>query len=279
MSFCGCNIQIFDEVASGGLVAGGSAKIIGPEISTGGCRLGGSSIVDNYYDVYDGYAAVWGLDESGNGTAGEFKDHSRNHLNGTGGSPPTCPSQGNGIDCLACQDFAGRQFISFPVDEIGPNGFTVMLWANIASYFKQRTFFTRGFSTPTGDEWAFTFGHSFLNQVTASVNTPIGVWNATGPTRLMQNWWYLFAAVWQPNTSLSVYVNGVLDKTIAVPATMFTPTTGSYASRFENGGYMEGSLQEIRLIPAVVDAANLTAIYQAYCGSLVTVGPEQQFPF
>ena len=88
------------------------------------------------------------------------------------------------------------------------------------------------------------------------------------------------AAVWQPGQSLAVYVDGVLEKSLNVTTTSFTPTNGSYASRFEGGGYLEGSMQEIRLIPAAYDAATLKAIHDSYCSSsFVVVGSELSFPF
>ncbi len=73
----------------------------------------------------DNYAAVWHLNESGDGTAGEFADSTRNSRDGTGSG---YPSQVDGKIGKG-QDYEGADYINIPTPAFGlSNTATISLW-------------------------------------------------------------------------------------------------------------------------------------------------------
>lgn len=245
------------------------------QTTTGGVVAGGSAIVEIAGDPWDGMAAIWPLNELGDGTEDEFEDRSRNELHGRGGNGADIalvPLKDQGVFCQPSQHFDSRQFITLPPDHVGMSqGFTVSLWARIESFYQQRIFFSRGHTTPEGDEYCFTLGHSFLNQVMASVQTlslngTKTIYTAYGSTMLVQNQFYHFAASWEPGTGLNLYVNGVIQGTKAVSDVLLQPLTNeNFMSRWNSGGYITGNMQDVRFHPQVRSAAWLLAEFQNYC--------------
>lgn len=252
---------------------------------SGGVVLGGSATVENPLDPWDGMAAVWPLNEFGDGTADEFKDRTGNHLDGTGGDGTDIslvPTIDEGVFCQPSQHFVVRQFITLPPDHIGMDqGFTVSLWGRIDTFYQPRVFYSRGHSTADGDEWVFTLGHSFLNQLTASIHTlktdgTKKMYMATGTTLLLKNQFYHFAASFTPGVGLKIYVNGVQDGSKPVAESLAQPVTNEgYFSKWNNGGYITGNIQDVRLHSVVRDAAWLLAEFHNYCQEgFVVVGGE-----
>lgn len=84
----------------------------------------------------DNYVAVYHLQETGNGTSGEYKDSTRNALNGTGGSgtypSPTPAKLGNGQSFDGNDDIINVGDISstFDLKEVNPDSFTISAWFN-----------------------------------------------------------------------------------------------------------------------------------------------------
>ncbi len=240
-----------------------------------GVRCSGSARVDLANDLYDGMTAVYPLDELADGTPEEYIDHSRNQLHGTGGDGEDIdlvPIRDMGVFCLYSQYFLERQFITLPQDNLQMDqGFSVSLWGKIESFYQQRVFFSRGFESEDGNEWVFTFGHSFLNQVVASVRTIASngtekAYNSFGTTWLQRDQFYHFAVSFEPGVGIKLYVNGVLNGSLAVPDFMTIPATnGNYLSRWNNGGFMTGNLQEVRIHPCVRSANWFLAEFENLC--------------
>ncbi len=254
--------------------------------STGGIVVGGSALVENPSDPWDGMAGVWPLNEIGDGTAGEFKDRTKQYLDATGGDGTDIaivPTIDEGVFCQPSQHFVERQFITVPADHVGMDqGFTISMWGKIQTFYQPRLFFSRGHSTSDGDEWVFTFGHTFLNQLTASIQTLASdgskkTYTASGSTLLTQNQFYHFAASFQPGIGMKVYVNGVQDGLKAVSESLTQPLTNEgYMSKWNTGGFITGNIQDVRLHPVVRDAAWLLAEFHNYCqNGFFQVGGEQ----
>lgn len=74
-----CTCNNFEFIASGGAVCSGAADIL-PIISSGGAGARGTARVFHSGQAYDGFAAIWPLDESGSGEIDEYQDRSGNGL-------------------------------------------------------------------------------------------------------------------------------------------------------------------------------------------------------
>lgn len=253
---------------------------------TTGLAIGGTCSVQITNDVWDGLAACWPINEDGDGTVGEFKDRTRNLLHARGGDgtdPLLVPVQDDGVFCQFSQRFDGRQFITVPADRVGiDQGFSVSCWGRINTYYTPRVFYSRGHTTPDGDQWVFTLGHSFLNQVQASVQTYATdgtrkTYTMNGSTMLSQDQFYHFGCSWEPSIGLKLYVNGVLNGTLAVPQQYVQPLTNEgYFSKYNLGGYVTGNVQDIRLHPVTRPAAWFLAEYENYCSpGFFSVGLEE----
>lgn len=254
--------------------------------TTGSLLAGGGAIVSIADDAWDGMAGLWPLNELGDGTEDEFQDRTRNELHGQGGDGTDIalvPVRDQGVFCQPSQHFVERQFITLPPDHLSMSqGFTVSLWGKIETFYQPRIFFSRGHTTPDGDEWVFTIGHTFLNWVTASVQTLAlngtkTTYTAYGATTLAQNQFYHLAASWTPELGLKLYVNGVQDGTFAVSDVLLQPLTNeSYFSKWNGGGYLTGNVQDVRLHAEPKSAAWLLAEFQNYClNGFFVVGDEQ----
>jgi len=281
---CACNLFVF--VSSGGAVASGSAIFPNFSLSpSGGAVASGSAEIEVLGDVFDGYSAFWLLNESGTGSADEYRDLTRSefHGQGGGGNPTWTPTLDSGVFCRGSQALDGKQYIRFPQDHILPTqAFTVTLWAKVSTSYRYGTWFSRGFDS-TPNTWVFQFGHSYLNQLTAQVNTVSPTTGLAEPqyalaaSKLEKDRWYHIAAVWNPGDSLKLYANGVLHASKSIAATSLQPLgNGSYVGRFNTGQTPTGNIQEVRLFPGVRDPAWLLAEYRSVCSSdFLTIGEEE----
>lgn len=253
--------------------------------TNGGVVAGGRALVSVADDPWDGMAGVWPLDELGNGSADEYEDRTRHALHGRGGDGrdiSLVPTRDQGVFCQPSQHFDGRQFITLPPDTIRMDqGFSVSLWARIQTFYVPRTFFARGHTSTSGDEWVFSIGYSFLNQLETKVQT-LGLDGtkrtviATSSTLLDRDQWYHLAASWQPGVGLKVYVNGVLVGSKASADVLLQPLTNeSYFSKWQAASHITGNMQDVRLHPEVRSAAWFKAEFDAYCGDFVTIGDEE----
>jgi len=254
--------------------------------ATGGVTCGGSAFVDVVGDVYDGVIFVLPLDEFGVGDTDEYVDRTGNGLHGTGGPGGTidlAPEQDQGVFCTFSAHSDGRQYITLPEDGLDEaQSFTASMWFRFETFYKERTFFSRGFDSVDGDKLVFSFGHSFLNTLQASINvlTSQGVtmsYELRGDTTLTQNTWYHVAVSWERGVGLKVYLDGVLDGELEVTELQTVSlTNGNFLFRKNEASVPEGNLQEVRFYPEAKSAAYLKAEHDNYCVSqFYTVGAEE----
>lgn len=253
--------------------------------SAGGLILGGSAYVDVVSDPWDGMVCVLPLDESSEGTEGEFVDRSRNHFDGTGGKiltvdedldPTTLPTVDDGVFCLPSQHFDGRQLIHVDQDHMtGDHAFSISLWTKFETFYKSRTFYSRGYNDGA-NKYVVSFGHSFLNTLSISVriiedNGPPSEVLYFGGTTLSQGIWY-HVAVTYDGTSLRLYLNGVLDGTKAVGGDLIALNNECFIATTDNASNIEGNIQEVHIFPAAMSANYLLAEHRAFCHYFVTEG-------
>jgi hypothetical protein len=223
------------------------------------------------------YAGVWHLKESGNGTAGEYKD-SLSTYNGQGGAGdstavPTLTASGE-ID--GGQTFDGsNDFIDSGNVGAYSSNFTVSAWVyatNVStseiSVLEKRNAQTAGWSLG-------------INQNGVSNKTIWRTFNggsqfsAAGNVLMSANTWYLLSIV-QNNGSVSIYVNGLLDKSGSIT----NPAADSTAFRigYLNGGAVRftGNIDEVEISSEVRTAAWLAADYKSETDAFNTFASEEQ---
>lgn len=263
--WCGCNST--QDTGTGGYRIGGSADVTDSK-SSGGYYISGAAIVDVVQDTYDGYAALWPLHDG----PLQYTDLSRFELHGFSSTPPV---QTPGVFCSDGQYFDGlqSQYIEYPQDSMIVQPFTVSCWISIDELYRPRIIYSRGYDDTDGNRWTFTLGYSYLNHIICSINTEFGKHECFSLSMLSQDKWYHVAASYT-GTSLQVYVNGVLEGESAVPD-IIAAGNGGYMGRWLHGGYMTGSIQEVRLHPVARSTDWLRCEYENFCdSSFVTVGDE-----
>lgn len=271
MTFCPCNT--FNETSSGGLSAGGSATF-STDIREGGVSAGGSASVWMTGNAWDGFAAVWPLDESSTDAAGEFVDLTVNSLDGTGGGGNTnyLTALDDGVFCLSSQYFDGRDFIYFPRDNM--NGeFSVSMWIKRTdNSFGEKWFFSRGVNSST-TKWNFALGLSYIGQLQAKIQLSDDedvTARVFSSGKLISERWYHVAASWTPQEKLSLYLDGSLvgeTETSQTSTVTFSESNHSQAGRLNTGGGFVGNVQEIRLLPLAINTDYFTAEHDNFCKS------------
>ena len=279
---CNCGPQHYTETASGGLAAGGvSPNTSNRYTPSGGMSCGGTAILTTSL-LYDEFNAVYHLDESGNGTADEYTNSvGIRHGRGGKGYLKYVPTQTPGL-WYQSQDLDGNDFIEFDNDNIPPDAaFTVSLWAKITGLYLPRVWYSRGKeNTDTAEGWSIQIGHNADNtpfvkvQVVGSSNWL--TYEASG-TALTSSCWYHVAAVWNPGSSLTLYIDGEAVDTTIVTETQLVPSTArSYAGRLGQYFYTIGQLQELRVSPVVRSADWIDAEFSNLCDSaFYTIGIEE----
>jgi hypothetical protein len=254
-SFCGCNP--INEEASGGVRCGGSAAVDSTARSaSGGVRCGGSAAVHCSTHPYDGLEAIWPLDE----TASPFLDRTDHNYDGTC-TDPHCPTLTEGLFCSFGQRFSGwldgREFVEFPSDSLDPpHQFSVSLWVKLSGPYEQRTIFSRN---------NFTLGHSVIKHIVASVviNADGDTISAYSSTRLTKDRFYHVGVSWDGST-LRIYIDGELAGSNSLTDYLHADVS-SYAARKASGGFLNGSLQEIRVFPEAMSEAYFLAEHDNFC--------------
>jgi hypothetical protein len=257
---CVCNI--FDIVATGGMVAGATAFEESTAVTVlGGIKASGTSYVSTNY-VYDGMEAFWLLNDEYSGVANEVTDFTRNQLHGTAGENDQSPLTDTGIGCMLAQMFTGEQFISIPKDNA--EAFTIFLTVKLDNeYPNQRVWFSRGNSDD--GQVVLEIGQSAVQDRALATLHFDGTTAYAFSDPLEQLRWYRIAVSWQPGGSLKIYRNGVLegeDTTTGVP---YSLTNGGSIGRTDNGSSFEGSIQDIRFFRDVKSDAWIAADWASLC--------------
>ena len=254
----------------------------------GGVICGGSAYVDVVSDPWDGMVQVLALNEVSDGSIGEFFDRTRNHFDGTGGKilvedeeidSTLLPTIDEGVFCQPSQHFDGRQLIWLEQDSLDDgHDFTVSLWAKFETFYKSRTFYSRGFNDGLGNQYVLSLGHSFLNTLSASVHTLVSSVPTEiltfGSTTLTQGVWYHVGLTYGDDT-LKLYVNGVLVGTKALEGDLIALGNESFLASTDNASQLEGNLQEFKLHPVARSAHWLKAEYDSFCDYFVEEGSEE----
>lgn len=257
----------------------------------GGVVCGGSAFVDVVTDPYDGLICILPLDEIGGGTVGEYKDRSRKHFDGTGGKilaeeeeldTSLIPTIDDGVFCLPSQHLDGRQSIWIEQDDMDANhSFTASIWGKFETYYKTRTFYSRGWTDgTTGNKYVVSLGHSFLSTLAVQVNVMSATGTNTenlvfGTTTLSQDTWY-HAAMTYDQSTLRLFVNGVQVGSLAISGTMLPLENECFIGQLNKTQNLQGNLQELHLFPESKSANYLLAEFNSICNpNFVIEGDEE----
>lgn len=274
MTICNCGPSVLYVTGSGGFKIGGKGTAdINAYEGSGGALGGCSATVSVPTSVYDSYAFVYHLLEQGTGQANEYKN-SQGYLGGQGDSGDNTnniPTQTAGI-WFDANSFDGGDYITCPQDSMPNDGpITVSLWAKINGKYQYRYWFSRGATHPDAHEgWSITLGHTLGNQLTGQVQVQATstwkIYTAIG-TSIIDSCWHHVALVWQPSTSLSIYLDGVLEKSVSISEGKLVPSnSGHFLGRVNGRAYALSTVQEVKLAPVArsqawlaAEAANLCA--------------------
>lgn len=82
---------------------------------------------------------------------------------------------------------------------------------------------------------------------------------ATGATTLTTGSWYYVTGVYNPSTSITVYVNALQDgqTTASVPSSLNNPTSTAYIGRDSDSSYMQGTIDEVKFYAAVLTTSQI----------------------
>jgi len=256
-----CNCNTYDQIATGGLSAGGQATLSVNQI-TGGISCGGSAHVAIAGDVWDGLKGVWPLDEWYWGVEDEVDDLTRNELHGTSGyNGWWSPWLDYGVFCLYSQAFWADSFIRLPADGIdGP--FAYSFWCKVDDSFNSKSLVTRGDSRI----WYSIARHIMFEAGGAMVNTDI----------LLQDRWYHVACEYD-GESITIYLNGDEQSTLETTEAVSMPTSETYVGSTETmTGMPMANMQEVRLYPEAKGSHYYLTEYRNFCDpGFIDEGEEQ----
>ena len=249
---CPCNV--YHELASGGLSAGGSAVLVVEQIE-GGVVAGGSAIVSVVGEgrAYDGLLACFPLDEE-----------SSPYLDRVSGISATGQAtQDSGVACLPSQLFDISDGIDLPVSVLpGNHEFSVSCWVRLDTSYRQVVFVA---------DSHFVLGTSYVNHLAARIRLVDDdgeqtVW-AVSEQQLARDRWYHVAASWSPGKSLKLWIDGTLQGTTETPQR----DTGILTDRPRigrlSGQALVGNLQEVRYFPEARDSAYWQAERANFCAA------------
>ncbi|HEV3341622.1 MAG TPA: LamG-like jellyroll fold domain-containing protein [Pirellulales bacterium] len=102
---------------------------------------------------------------------------------------------------------------------------------------------------------------------------------AIGRTVTQAEWWYHCAYILSP-TTLSVYLNGVLNGSTNMPNgwTPISSTAGNLIGAYDNGQWFQGNLQDVRISGDIRSPAFLLAEIASQCDPTFVVEGQIRSP-
>ena len=144
---------------------------------------------------------------------------------------------------------------------------TIMTWANldVDPPLVERYIFDK--SSVTSKGWGLSIQPGPFARFRISSDGTNNITATTGAIPITQ--WIHIAGVYEPNTAIRVYVNGVLsaNNTTAIPASQFNNVASNLIAGYEPGCgscyYYRGISDEVRLYNRAVTATEIQALYEA----------------
>lgn len=251
-----CNL--YEETTKGGLAVGGTANVT-DTTTKGSLSIGGSAAVDVAGNLWDGFEAVWLLDDLTDET-----NHGRDGTAVEGYSP----TDGTALLCLPCQEFEGRQFVPVPV--AGVDFASVSGWVRLDAFYQDRALLTRP---------GLRFGFTVLRQPYLRISDGTSTDTAYSTTALQQGRWHHVAATWTPGGTIRVYVDGQQTGSKVTSVAALADGTAAYLGRDGAGSYPQCGLADVRLHSEAKPLAWWEAERAALCPGLVTEGATEEVTY
>lgn len=234
------------------------------------------------------YASVWHLKESGNGTAGEYKDSTSNANNGRGGNGTSThvPALTASGEINGAQTFDGTDdyvLVSDPANgslDFGTGSFTISAWVKSSNA-------TAGTKLILAKD--IGGGHYFLAMASGNLRGEVRDsdatnWVAADPASMSiaDDVWHFITAV-KTATTLTFYVDGVSKSGHTEDVAGSTPGMGntSNATSFTMGSsatphlFYPGSIDEIRISNTNRSAVYIAAQYKSEADTFNTFASEE----
>ncbi len=222
------------------------------------------------------YVGVWHLNESGNGTAGEFSDATSNQNGGQGGSGNTSrvPAVVDTGKIGAAQRF-DNDYIRIPYisDYDLPSSFSVSAWV----WLENRTSGTSNINAIVNKQnghrnrnfWLVHWDNSWQARISPSTVTVTDPANSD-----TKRWTYLTLTA--GSNDLKLYVNGVLHNTTTY-SSIDTQTRSLDIGAEDESRYFDGLIDEVRLNGTTKSAGYILTEYvnQNDPQNFITVAAEQ----
>ncbi|MFI5339006.1 MAG: DUF2341 domain-containing protein [Candidatus Methylomirabilales bacterium] len=224
------------------------------------------------------YKAVWHLDESGNGTAGEFKDSTGvNNGQGGAGSSAATPAQATG-EIGYGQNFPSNDYIqvanSTSLNTNITSQLTMEVWVKLTTPSNNQKVMGK---TPIGSGYLLAVQTGGLYpEIWDSAGTDYSFTSGT----ITANTWTHLAVTWTTGGSMIGYINGAQVNSIAASTNNIGTTTNvlnigkaPWGAQF----YVAGLLDEVRISNTARSAAWILTEYtnQSAPGAFYTVGAAQ----
>lgn len=232
------------------------------------------------------YKGVWHLSETGNGTAGEYKDSTSNANHGRGGNGATAgvPTSISAGKCGKCCSFDGGDWIQIPKhSSLYSSNVSVGAWVQ----WKKPTAYSDTYghyiiADYQGSTWICSFALQSSGSSMGTANRATFFWEysttpfAQGTSTLSRDTWFHVVATWD-GTTRRVYVNGAQEGTNTT-AQSRNSTVGDTAigrAGQTDGQYWDGYLDEVFVYAGAMSAAWIAATYKSQADTFCTFGAEQ----
>lgn len=132
-------------------------------------------------------------------------------------------------------------------------------WFKTTTSATQKVMAMRGVDG-SGDGWSLMISKESNNKMNIGVVTTSSGWVGYGinsTTTLVSNTWYYVYGVWTQGTDLKIYVNGVLEGTLAVTTAGLRTSTLGWVLARGNGNYSNGSISEFITYNRILTAGEI----------------------
>ena len=215
-----------------------------------------------------GLVGWWKLDEGSGATA---VDSSGGGHTGTLVNSPTWTTGqiGGALQFTSTK----RQYVGTP-NSITPDnsGFTYSVWVKNAN----GPVLLRGSGDTTSAGWSVFLNSFGTGKYCVAIVTDGTQKNLCGNITAAPSQWANVAVTFTPGQSLNLYVNGVLDTTLTTPGTVLRdsgPTGFSFGVANDEGQYLTGTIDDVRVYNRPLSTSEVSTIYQAGTAAVVPVTP------
>ncbi len=205
--------------------------------------------------------AIW------TGATGEVIDQSVNGFHGTAKNNASITL---GKLCSA-GNFTGSNYVQGPTTDIGlSTAITVMAWVKWGVTPSTALAWASIVNNngPTSDVGQFWLQHTSTNaNFEFALKTNVSRYNMASTSATAVGVWRHVAGTWDAATAqMKIYVDGVLEKTMAAAGTSITPFVSGFSLNvgrwsMGSGRYFNGSIDEVKLLNYALNATELQAIY------------------